>query len=386
MLIQPITTGNDYKIAPLRFRGAEKMAVKPMQPVTDTFVKTTKVAATIIRPNIPTDVIIKNIGDIKNYLKANADKIENGKIFNIPITPSGNTLLHEFVSIPMTEENEDSYLAMIHRISYYPDIDYNQKDNMGISFIEKVIYSENENLLSLIKDKNIHFDFGMYKELEKVENSEFKTKFLNSSIAENTDKAANAIIKKYSDDNYHLEYHIYNEEEVKTLREVIKYKNDKTKNSVEEREQFLKDIFPIVRNCLGTVWDIEDSTVDFESLNKGFNNLYSIANADKSLLKELLIDSFVVHRGSRKIPSLHFGNLWTLYKDAPNDLFDIMVAIKHVTTRGNGVYYLAIGKLREILSDEKRKELDNKLRLDSFTFVEENVSKLAEKEAECKKG
>ena len=373
MLIQTITTRNDYKIAPLRFRGAEKMAVKPMQPVTDTFVKTTK------------EVIIKNIGDIKNYLKANADKIENGKIFNIPITPSGNTLLHEFVSIPMTEENEDSYLAMIHRISYYPDIDYNQKDNMGISFIEKVIYSENENLLSLIKDKNIHFDFGMYKELEKVENSEFKTKFLNSSIAENTDKAANAIIKKYSDDNYHLEYHIYNEEEVKTLREVIKYKNDKTKNSAEERKQFLDDVYPIVRNCLGIILDIEDSTVDFESLNKGFNNLYSIANADKSLLKELLIDPFVV-LGSRKMPSLHFGNLWTLYKDAPNDLFDIIVAIKHVTTRGNGVYYLAIGKLREILSDEKRKELDNKLRLDSFTFVEENVSKLAEKEAECKKG
>ena len=43
MLIQTITTRNDYKIAPLRFRGAEKMAVKPMQPVMDTFVKTTNV-------------------------------------------------------------------------------------------------------------------------------------------------------------------------------------------------------------------------------------------------------------------------------------------------------------------------------------------------------
>ena len=375
MLIQPITTGNDYKIAPLRFRGAEKMAVKPMQPVTDTFVKTTK------------EVIIKNIGDIKNYLKANADKIDNGKIFNIPITPSGNTLLHEFVSIPMTEENEDSYLAMIHRISYYPDIDYNQKDNMGISFIEKVIYSENENLLSLIKDKNIHFDFGMYKELEKVENSEFKTKFLNSSFAESTDKTANAIIKKYSDSDYHIEEHIYNEEEVKTLREVIKYKNDKTKNSVEEREQFLKDIFEIVRNCLGAVWSTGDRIAEFTSLNEGFNNLYRIANADKSLLKELLIDSFVVHRDVRKMPSLHFGNLWTLYKDAPNDLFDIMVAIKgQVTDKTKGVYYLAMYKLREILSDEKRKEFEDKLRLDSFSAVEENVAKLAEIETECKKG
>ena len=100
----------------------------------------------------------------------------------------------------------------------------------------------------------------------------------------------------------------------------------------------------------------------------------------------MLIDPFVV-LGSRKMPSLHFGNLWTLYKDAPNDLFDIMVAIKgQVTDKTKGVYFLAMYKLREILSDEKRKEFEDKLRLDSFSAVEENVAKLAEIETECKKG
>lgn len=83
--------------------------------------------------------------------------------------------------IPRTEENKESYDKIIRFISTIDkyEFDFNQKDKNGISFMEKVINSENSELIDLVNNLRKK-DLIYYPELDwavsGVQNQEFKSK------------------------------------------------------------------------------------------------------------------------------------------------------------------------------------------------------------------
>ena len=98
----------------------------------------------------------------------------NAEILTLPIAENDGTLLMYIADIFPTEENAKKYDKIINILKNTDDINYNYKDEMGVSFLEKVIMSENFKLLELIKDEPLVY----YPELEytyqNIQNPEFK--------------------------------------------------------------------------------------------------------------------------------------------------------------------------------------------------------------------
>ena len=95
-------------------------------------------------------------------------------ILTTPIKEGDSPILMYLADIIPTEENAKTYDRIIKLLNDGFNLDYNYKDNMGVSFVEKVIMSENSKLLELIKDKPLEY----YPELEyaykNIQNPEFK--------------------------------------------------------------------------------------------------------------------------------------------------------------------------------------------------------------------
>ena len=106
--------------------------------------------------------------------------IDNASILNKEIGDYGKILLI-LPDIPRTEENKEIYDKMIRFLSTVDEyeFDFNQKDKNGISFIEKVINSENSKLVDMVKSINKK-ELIYYPELdlavERVQDSKFKEK------------------------------------------------------------------------------------------------------------------------------------------------------------------------------------------------------------------
>ena len=202
MLVQPITIKNYQKGYTPRFKGNNQIVqevVEKTQPAVNSLVDNS--AEKIAKPF--GEVIISSIKDISNFLKANVAKIDNGKIFNVPITPSGNTLLQSLVGISEKQiaENEDAYLAMLYRISQMNDINFNQKDSLGLSLINKIVYSENKELINLIKDKDIEIDFATMQDVQNIKNPEFKKLFSETKAYKNFWGKFDELLDIYSSNN-----------------------------------------------------------------------------------------------------------------------------------------------------------------------------------------
>lgn len=75
-----------------------------------------------------------------------------------------NHAICQIADIVKTGENAELYDKMIERLKELPHISYNKTDVLGIPFIEKVLHSENEQLLEVVKNK----DFGWYPLLDKA--------------------------------------------------------------------------------------------------------------------------------------------------------------------------------------------------------------------------
>ena len=75
--------------------------------------------------------------------------------FSTPLDENGNTLLMYIADIPQDIENEYEYEKIVEMLMSTPDIDYAQQDKFGITFLEKVINSENLELLNIIRKKQI---------------------------------------------------------------------------------------------------------------------------------------------------------------------------------------------------------------------------------------
>ena len=95
-----------------------------------------------------------NLYTAKNYLnvlkKADIKLLGEGDFFNRPIDQEGNTMLTQFFNVVRNEETQKEYNEIINIIQNTNGINYNQKDSDGVSCIEKIITSENEQCLPLI--------------------------------------------------------------------------------------------------------------------------------------------------------------------------------------------------------------------------------------------
>ena len=125
----------------------------------------------------PTQLLkILNDDEIKQNYK-------NGESFNYKLENNSNdTMLTKFLDIVPTEENKKDYQEIIKFMKNAKNIDYKQVDSNGISAIEKIINSENPDLLDLVKD--IEFDYSRELDYayERIDDKNFKDKVKNLNI------------------------------------------------------------------------------------------------------------------------------------------------------------------------------------------------------------
>ncbi len=108
---------------------------------------------------------------------------KNGECFNYKLENNSNdTMLTKFLDIVPTEENEKDYQEIIKFMRKAKNIDYKQVDSNGISAIEKIINSENPDLLDLVKDTEFDYSRELDYAYERIDNNEFKDKVKNLNI------------------------------------------------------------------------------------------------------------------------------------------------------------------------------------------------------------
>lgn len=87
---------------------------------------------------------------------------------------AGRPLIHAFLDVQINDKNKDRYLNIVEKLKKL-DIDWNNKDIMDVSLIEKVINSENALLIDLIKDKELEWNPYLDFAYNRVQSEDFKT-------------------------------------------------------------------------------------------------------------------------------------------------------------------------------------------------------------------
>lgn len=118
--------------------------------------------------------------EVLNTLKSNRKL--NQKTLNTPLQ-EWDSLMMIIPDILPTEANKQEYSELLKLLGNIKDLDYNVKDKMGVSFLEKVIISENHRLLDVMKSSSVELNY--YPEIEfaldNIQNPLFK------DIVENLD-------------------------------------------------------------------------------------------------------------------------------------------------------------------------------------------------------
>lgn len=125
-----------------------------------------------------------NLFTAENYLTMLEENVvENGQadFLHKKINDKGDTLLTQFFDI-CPEENPKAYNQIIKKLKNIKGLDFNQKGALGISCLEKIMNSENDKVLPLVKD----FEFNYSPELEyayqNIRNEKFKNKVKKLNI------------------------------------------------------------------------------------------------------------------------------------------------------------------------------------------------------------
>ena len=92
----------------------------------------------------------------------------NQKNLNTPLKDWDNIMMIIPDILP-TKTNKKEYNELLKMLRSIKDLNYNVKDKMGISFLEKVINSENHRLLDTMKSSSISLNY--YPELEMIFNN-----------------------------------------------------------------------------------------------------------------------------------------------------------------------------------------------------------------------
>lgn len=96
-----------------------------------------------------------NLYDPKELKKAIIELTEfchYDNLLNKPYNEDGDTLLFALADIVQTKENEEILNEILSEIRRF-NVDFNQKDSMGFTFIEKVLYTENRQLINFLDYK-----------------------------------------------------------------------------------------------------------------------------------------------------------------------------------------------------------------------------------------
>ena len=108
---------------------------------------------------------------------------KNGECFNYKLENNSNdTMLTKFLDIVPTEENKKDYQEIIKFMKNAKNIDYKQVDSNGISVIEKIINSENPDLLDLVKDTEFDYSRELDYAYERIDDKNFKDKVKSLNI------------------------------------------------------------------------------------------------------------------------------------------------------------------------------------------------------------
>ena len=108
---------------------------------------------------------------------------KNGECFNYKLENNSNdTMLTKFLDIVPTEENKKDYQEIIKFMRKAKNIDYKQVDSNGISVIEKIINSENPDLLDLVKNTEFDYSRELDYAYERIDDKNFKDKVKNLNI------------------------------------------------------------------------------------------------------------------------------------------------------------------------------------------------------------
>lgn len=107
----------------------------------------------------------------------------NGELFNYKLENENNdTLLTKILDIIPTKENQKDYDKIIEVMKNTENIDYNQVDSNGISVIEKIINSENLEMLDVVKDFKFNYTRDMDYAYQKIESPKFKRKVQHLNV------------------------------------------------------------------------------------------------------------------------------------------------------------------------------------------------------------
>ena len=169
-------------------------------------------------------------------------KSRDGLIYNKPIDNYGSPFIHAFAEVLPNEQNQKDYQKALQILRSTPKIDYNLRDAMGTSFLEKILNSENEQLLDVVKD----FEFTYTPEIDYV--------YRNISTPEFKELVDKNVKVKFID-----------------LEESIKFENkeavDKTisclKSPFAKPKKVLDDLMPIIA-------EIKDGDFRYYVLSKFF--------------------------------------------------------------------------------------------------------------------
>lgn len=96
--------------------------------------------------------------------KAIRNDLYDGSCFDYKIDEKGNSLLTKFFDIIPNKDNQSEYNKIIEILSNVKNINYNQRDEHGISILEKILNAENLQGLKLVKD----FEFPYRQELDSA--------------------------------------------------------------------------------------------------------------------------------------------------------------------------------------------------------------------------
>ncbi len=117
----------------------------------------------------PENMEYRNIDSIISCLKSD-DVIESkGRVLNYY-----DNILNSIPDILPTDVDSNKYNEMLELLKNLPDINYNQKDKYGISIIEKIMNSENLELLNVVKEHNIQYLPELDYVYENIQDEKFK--------------------------------------------------------------------------------------------------------------------------------------------------------------------------------------------------------------------
>ncbi len=133
----------------------------------------------------------------KKYLealkKADIELLGGGDFFNRKIDSEGNTMLTQFFDVIPTEDSQEEYKEILNILARTKGINYNQKDGNGISCLEKIINSENQQVLPLIYGEEFDYSPEIEVLYKHIQDEDFKYWFDNAKLKFNFNEILQAV-------------------------------------------------------------------------------------------------------------------------------------------------------------------------------------------------